>query len=549
MIKKLLENIGDVSFKKSALFSDKNFKYDTIFFVAKDLADKIDDAGDIQLDKTLKDKITKHIVSIFNLPTAASSTNSNKNYLNEAVNFLINTHVFSRDGDKLHLLNRGSLEFICVSIENAYIYQYLCAYKLLLNDNLWSIYVTYLKTNDLEKKKGILQNFKEQIIKLSSTLSSFAVPVTKFYFMVLGLANSERAVSRSLNIEDDKITPTSLSANIPGTKTTTIKDNFYIHDFRIEYVKEFLKPLLLPNKDFFPIRSTRTYRELPLNIVLYGPPGTGKTYSSIEYANAIVSKRPIDKNNLKPSVREAQMQIFNDNINAGLVRFTTFHQTYSYEDFVQGLRPVERQYGISFEMKDGVFKEIATEALFNPDNNYVLVIDEMNRANISKVLGELITLLEEDKRWGEIGQLKATLPSGHKFVVPNNLFIIGTMNSSDKSIAMIDVAIRRRFIFIEMNVDYSLIVDKDLSKFAENLNSNVKEALGSDMLIGHSYFINKSMNDLEEIMNKQVIPLLYEYYENDSEIKELLKKVLGSTNYQLNENSSGRYQITKKAGV
>lgn len=157
------------------------------------------------------------------------------------------------------------------------------------------------------------------------------------------------------------------------------------------------------------------------------------------------------------------------------------------------------------------------------DKNYVIIIDEINRANISRVFGELITLIEPDKRSQGAIPLEVKLPSGDKFAVPSNLYIIGTMNTADKSIALLDIALRRRFEFEPMYPKYEIegkvIYD---AAILEKLNIKIKETKGHDFQIGHAYFMDESTN-LVERMNKKVIPLLLEYYMNDEkEVKQIL---------------------------
>lgn len=154
-------------------------------------------------------------------------------------------------------------------------------------------------------------------------------------------------------------------------------------------------------------------------------------------------------------------------------------------------------------------------------SNYVIVIDEINRANISRVFGELITLIEPDKRSHGAIPMSCTLPSGDKFEVPSNLHIIGTMNTADKSIALLDVALRRRFEFEAMYPDYSVagLQNKDI---LQKINNQIIEKKSHDFQIGHSYFMGE--NDLADNMNKKVVPLLMEYFMNDqSEVALILK--------------------------
>lgn len=255
----------------------------------------------------------------------------------------------------------------------------------------------------------------------------------------------------------------------------------------------------------------------PLNTILYGAPGTGKTYALTNKAIEIIENKP--ESDISDDNRADLINKQNQFVREGRLVFTTFHQNYSYEDFIQGLRPITGNDGsVSFKEVDGVFKKIADRALYDDKNNYVIVIDEINRANISKVFGELITLIEEDKRWGEMNGMSVTLPSGDVFTVPNNLYIIGTMNSSDKSIALLDAALRRRFSFEEKVPDYNLL--GDFSKnILQGINRELKRELkSSDLLIGHAYFINREKpKEIVRVLNEAVIPLLYEYFYDDEE--------------------------------
>jgi 5-methylcytosine-specific restriction endonuclease McrBC GTP-binding regulatory subunit McrB len=164
--------------------------------------------------------------------------------------------------------------------------------------------------------------------------------------------------------------------------------------------------------------------------------------------------------------------------------------------------------------------------------NYVLVIDEVNRANVSRVFGELITLLEEDKRLGTTNALAATLPSGESFGVPPNLYVVGTMNTADKSVSLLDVALRRRFAFVPLYPDYSLV--PDFEPVLRPLNEKIREKKGTDFLVGHSYFIGKDRSDLPGIFNRKIIPLLYEYFQNRP---EPVREVLEATGLNITEEN------------
>ena len=231
-------------------------------------------------------------------------------------------------------------------------------------------------------------------------------------------------------------------------------------------------------------------------------------------------------------------------------KFLTFHQSYSYEEFVEGIKPQirtdEECSSVSYEYNKGIFKEICQQANSDPNNNYLLIIDEINRGNISKIFGELITLIEIDKRVMPNGerifentitkdeQLLVTLPyTKSKFGVPNNLYILGTMNTSDRSIASIDIALRRRFKFVEMMPNSNLVADFgcNFKEIFEKLNNKIKILLDRDHQIGHSYFINTKYNDsnennnvetLKDIWFSEILPLLNEYFYCDWEKLKLI---------------------------
>jgi 5-methylcytosine-specific restriction enzyme B len=231
-------------------------------------------------------------------------------------------------------------------------------------------------------------------------------------------------------------------------------------------------------------------------------------------------------------------------------RVVTFHPSYSYEDFVIGLRPVtlsdESGGGTGFRMVDGVFKQICAEARSNPAKRYALFIDEINRANIAKVFGELITLIEPDKRAsydaaGELlGGMEVQLPGtasdgddDDRFGVPANLDIIGTMNTADRSIALLDIALRRRFEFEEMPPDYKVVqrvVDGvDLAQLLRTINNRLEFLADRDRLIGHAYFTKVAgLDDLRRVFATQVIPLLQEYFYDDfSRVEQVLSNGKG----------------------
>jgi 5-methylcytosine-specific restriction enzyme B len=216
-------------------------------------------------------------------------------------------------------------------------------------------------------------------------------------------------------------------------------------------------------------------------------------------------------------------------------RLVTFHPSFTYEDFIRGIRPVsdEETDTTQFRMVDGIFKEICDEARANPGKRYALFIDEINRANISKVFGELITLIEPDKRgrYDETGRmikgLAVRLPGGREggaaeepFSVPANLDIYGTMNTADRSIALLDIALRRRFQFREMPPDYALLDDSvgdvHLGKLLARINDRLEYLIDRDHRIGHSYLMKaERLEDLQAAFQVQIIPLLQEFFFDD----------------------------------
>ncbi|EPN6890931.1 TPA: AAA family ATPase [Campylobacter jejuni] len=405
------------------------------------------------------------------------------------------------------------------------------------------------------------------------------------------------------------------------------------------------------SKDDFKIIKDNINNNISLNQILYGSPGTGKTYHTIDKALEILGE------NLES--RDEKKAKFDEYVKNGQIVFTTFHQSYGYEEFVEGIKPridsKENSKEIEYEIKDGIFKELCEKALDNYENSilntdelnkkielkekvenflnwlletnepigktkggnffvveidnktiviysegverfdgifnlnlsifmellkckdefnnatemfkkvfnrdyadrthtyyfnlvkkfkayeekqltakiennknndnslkpYIIIIDEINRGNLSKIFGELITLIEASKRIGEKEELKVTLPySGEKFGVPKNVYIIGTMNTADRSITSLDTALRRRFEFIEMIPDVSkLSMDCEginLQELLKAINTCIEYLLDREKTIGHAFFIGvENLNDLKSIFQNKIIPLLQEYFYND----------------------------------
>ncbi|MDE0106079.1 MAG: AAA family ATPase [Bryobacterales bacterium] len=260
-----------------------------------------------------------------------------------------------------------------------------------------------------------------------------------------------------------------------------------------------------------------------LNQILYGPPGTGKTYGTTTRAMAIVKGIEVDEVTEEHRAELRRLR-FDPESKTGQIAMVTFHQSYSYEDFVEGIRPrLAKEGDIGYELRPGIFKRIVDAALNDPDLPYVLIIDEINRGNIPKILGELITLIEPSRRLGEEEATKVTLPySGDSFGVPRNLHIIGTMNTADRSILPLDTALRRRFDHVEMmpDPDHQLIANDiagvDLRKMLKVINDRISLLLDRERQIGHTYLFR--VNDIESLaatFRKSIVPLLAEYFYDD----------------------------------
>jgi hypothetical protein len=210
--------------------------------------------------------------------------------------------------------------------------------------------------------------------------------------------------------------------------------------------------------------------------------------------------------------------------------FTTFHQSFAYEDFVEGIKPNLNNDGgtseLSYQIENGIFKDLCLRAQSDPDNNYAIFIDEINRGNVSAIFGELITLIEPDKRLGATNEIKVRLPySKTEFGVPKNIDIIATMNTADRSVEALDTALRRRFSFKEVMPQPSLLKDIqfegfNLKEVLETINQRIAFLLDRDHTIGHSYFLDISSGDqkaLKRVFKNKVIPLLQEYFYHDYE--------------------------------
>lgn len=269
--------------------------------------------------------------------------------------------------------------------------------------------------------------------------------------------------------------------------------------------------------------------------IVYGPPGTGKTYWARQAALDLASLAAFGRcfAELAGGDREA---VQGSAQTAGLVRSCTFHPAYGYEDFIEGFRPQQNPAGqLTFVRSNGVFKNLCNDARQVPDRKFILLVDEINRGDIPRIFGELLTLLESDKRGMEV-----SLPiSGERFAVPANVHVIGTMNTADRSIALLDTALRRRFGFVELMPDVSVLGTASaggsipLGPWLAALNDRLRTHLGRDarnLQIGHAYLLEsgRPVTDFARfvrVLAEDLVPLLEEYCYEDY---GALARILGS---------------------
>jgi 5-methylcytosine-specific restriction protein B len=266
-------------------------------------------------------------------------------------------------------------------------------------------------------------------------------------------------------------------------------------------------------------------------VILYGPPGTGKTYHALAAARELAARQAFRCS--YPDLSDAEKHRIDGG--AGYVRVCTFHPGYGYEDFMEGYRPRIAGDNLVFAASDGIFKRLCQSAAADPGNPYFLVIDEINRGDLARIFGELITALELNKR-----DLRLILPvSGTPFTVPSNVFLIGTMNTADRSISILDAALRRRFGFIELMPDGSRLAGYKVGPLAldawlDALNARLRKYLKRDarnLQIGHAYLMPrnpiKSTAEFSRILREDIVPLLEEYcYDDFGMLRDILGKEL-----------------------
>ncbi len=446
------------------------------------------------------------------------------------------------------------------------------------------------------------------------------------YYSIIDQFRTNYLSKRNALIQKNKATLT-ISCNPDVTNLILCQDVLYttlISQIKSNYTEEGIgeddRPI---NDEIDDKKTTLTTMQHPLNQILYGPPGTGKTYNAINKALEIINDNEVEK--LDWNNRTAVKELFDKRVETGQIAFTTFHQSMSYEDFIEGIKPLEPEDDdafLKYEVVPGIFKKICDDAkvvkvnsfdevyekfiekitnskdgeisLQTPNGNmfwlsinrnknlnlftgklkqkngtikkeglaleasgqkfflgwesysngifkylsnnygfvakqketetkpFVLIIDEINRGNVSQIFGELITLIEEDKRQGNAEALKVILPYSKKeFSVPANVYIIGTMNTADRSVEALDTALRRRFVFEEMPPKYDLpelqneIFEFKAYEILALINFRIEKLLDKDHTIGHSYFINKTEETFITSFYKNVVPLLQEYFFGD----------------------------------
>ena len=635
MINYLLKKFSKLDFSNGNIVADKSSKFDTLFFVCKFLSNYISTDGlYLDLSGNAKDEITKQIVEVFN---KNEDSNGNNNYLSEILNYLQKIDVINKgNADKYRIIDDMVLQFITTSIENAYICQYISIYDAFVNNDLWNDYIEYTKISiDDENKHIALINISNRISDKSPTItdnsSQWAYQTTMYYLEILGLANDEYGISRNLTIKKDKLVSKDLSANVKGTRSIGEKNNFYLHEFKLKYVKKMLEHNLTSSSFAKPSNYKR-------NRIVFGAPGTGKSFKlnnerkelvgynegqyervtfhpDYTYANFVGTYKPVMINSngdINQNDKEI-VEVLNDkNISAqekydklydkfkddnSLTRLSILIGLYDGGDFVAkkadgsdaAKSSVEKNHGkaikpyvnlinnntngnISYKYIPGPFMRLLVKALLNPGKPYLLLIEEINRANVAAVFGDLFQLLDRDDNEESEYPVEASEDikkylkeyglERNKIRIPNNMFIWATMNSADQGVFPMDTAFKRRwdFDYIGINNNEKGIDDikfeiktinknnyEDTSflywnKLRKSINKYLSDnKINEDKQLG-PYFISKKVllsNDKKEFMDtfkNKVIMYLFEDAAKQKRI-DLFSGVMNRANEGYNINS------------